>query len=178
MRGRKVAASEKWEMGTRIRSEISSCACIIGRRNAPRRAEADETAIFHGRGRRKPETGLAEHAERSCSTRTIVYRTREKIADLRDRKWLDSSLLCIFFFLLSLCCHSSFLIMPLSGKIRIIKTSWIKTCVKQVSFLIKIKSSEGIDTKNARVISKNCYYYMIVWLLEFWMIFLNRRKSN
>lgn len=81
-----MVASEKWEMGTRIRSEISSCACIIGRRNAPRQAEADETAIFHGRGRRKPETGLAEHAERSCSTRTIVYRTREKIADLRDRK--------------------------------------------------------------------------------------------
>lgn len=86
-RGRKVAASEKWEMGTRIRSEISSCACIIGRRNALRQAEADETAIFHGRGRRKPETGLAEHVERSC-TRTIVSRTRKKlrVLSVRDRK--------------------------------------------------------------------------------------------
>lgn len=149
MRGRKVAASEKWEMGTRIRSEISSCACIIGRRNAPRQAEADETAIFHRRGRRKPETGLAEHAERSCSTRTIVYRTREKIADLRDRKWLDSSLLCIFFFS-SLSLLSFFIFNYASVwkdtnhfEYESLRPRELRQCVKQVSFLIKIQRWEN-----------------------------------
>lgn len=55
MRGRNVGPSEKWEMGTRIRSEISSCACIIGRRNALRQAWQRRTKrqFFTGGNRKR-----------------------------------------------------------------------------------------------------------------------------